>query len=238
LARMDGVRGRKGEPFFKKGSLPSPAPFTLIELLVVIAIIAILASMLLPALQQARDKAKESTCLSNLKQIGGAVQQYCMEFNDFLPFGYLKDCTYNGYAGVGNPAWYVRIGTYLGAIRSSDTGNKPPVPKVFYCPMDVDAAKKELQSSFSVPWSIAEGAFQSGSRKNGKISQVRKPSAKGFCTESDMAPRMNISLYAAYISKHSGGRDQMLAWLDGHSDKMYKQRLFDLRTTYIYNYYK
>ena len=64
---------------FKKG-------FTLIELLVVIAIIAILAAILFPVFAQAREKARQTSCLSNCKQIGTALQLYTDDYDETLPY--------------------------------------------------------------------------------------------------------------------------------------------------------
>ena len=79
--------------------------FTLIELLVVIAIIAILAAILFPVFAQARDSARQSACLSNMKQLGTALMLYGQDYDETLPSWPFK----GGATGLFNDQWVVRL---------------------------------------------------------------------------------------------------------------------------------
>lgn len=114
-------------------SRPLRRAFTLIELLVVIAIIAILAAILFPVFAQAREKARQTSCLSNLKQLGLAVMMYTQDYDENYPlqtsgsnngwFGYAtpdgqpnNPCQTNGWDPAGGclwPSWFGSIQAYI-----------------------------------------------------------------------------------------------------------------------------
>ena len=107
------------------GKVRSRNGFTLIELLVVIAIIAILAAMLLPALAKAKEKAQQTACINNYKQIGLAVQIYVDDFSGYFPIASYTDSSGN------SVVWTKELGPYLPQQGSKITSVEN---KAFVCP--------------------------------------------------------------------------------------------------------
>jgi len=144
--------------------------FTLIELLVVIAIIAILASMLLPALSQARERAKASSCLSNVKQLCQAEIMYASDNKDYItPYNNIST------GWTENLGWWTNslANGYVPVTGWLNMWQGLPEKSVFSCPSrePVTGSKREAGIGLS-----AEGSFSLTSyQKSPKLSRIIRP---------------------------------------------------------------
>ncbi|WP_367998835.1 DUF1559 family PulG-like putative transporter [Victivallis vadensis] len=166
----------------------SRCSFTLIELLVVIAIIAILAAMLLPALNKARESARAIGCTGVLKQIGLGMSQYGGDNRDCIPYGAYGEKWSRIWS------WYHLIAPYMGQadlfVQGSESGRINVYPKIFQCPsMTVEKYAEynwpstgRIFGSYGINISGSAGSADPGqvvagyfSPETGKFNRIKNP---------------------------------------------------------------
>ena len=215
--------------------------FTLIELLVVIAIIAILASLLLPALARAKGKAKATQCLSNFRQWGIGLTLYCDDNEDLLP----RDTAVlptsliaNSWTLVKNPAhfdvWYNGVPPMVQHKRLVDYALNATTqkefytdPGIFHCPSAKLPAPSALYPFFSM--SMNSKLISSAATSGVKAGSVQRPSdtvaflENCLSTEAMLPPQPpaltdlgQASSYASrFVLRHE--KRGTLVFLDGHA---------------------
>lgn len=197
--------------------------FTLIELLVVIAVISIIAAILFPVFAQAREKARQTACLSNQRQLGMAFLAYAQDNDEQLPG------TTDGFAGAGKPGgwlFYSVFGTPAAApVFDVTRGDLFPYVKnkaVYVCPSD--GPGQTAGDSYSIN-SCLVTYLKPGVNSGKPLSAFAAPAATMLLGEEAMTDREPPYLSTddgfqllgvnVFSTRHFGGIN--LAFLDGHA---------------------
>jgi len=214
--------------------MKKPSKFTLIELLVVIAIIAILASMLLPALNKSRARAISTNCLSQLKQHGVAVAMYCSDFRDFFPAQVGPDNFYNRTSDWSKPinqGLFAAMGYLPGRkVNASGAGNgaNDERSKLSQCPL-------KLTGGFLANGDWSDYSFfRSDSGWNGYYKKLTDPHHKPYMlVMSDLFVNMRVSHDSSINGVAMDGRTYSFSYSRFAKTGNYLDRVRDVNAAYL-----